>query len=196
VLITGGDPLTLPDDKLEKYISAFRKIGHVQTIRIGTRAIVTCPMRITEKLADMLKKYHPVWINTQFNHPREITPEAAKACDILLSRGIPLGNQSVLLKGINNDPDIMEKLLSELIRIRVRPYYLYECDYVKGVEHFIAPYTQGVDIIAELRGKISGYAIPHFIIDVAGDDGASSHSKTSSNTRFKALMMKCKYIYI
>lgn len=171
VLITGGDPLTLTDERLEKYISEFRKIAHVQTIRIGTRAIVTCPMRITEKLADMLMKYHPIWINTHFNHPIEITPEAVEACNILLSRGIPLGNQTVLLNGINNDVHIMEKLFSELIRIRVRPYYLYQCDYVKGVEHFITPYTQGVDIISELRGKISGYAIPHFIIDVAGEDG-------------------------
>jgi len=202
VLITGGDPLTLPDEKLEKYISAFRKIEHVQTIRIGTRAIATCPVRITEKLADMLKKYHPIWINTQFNHPRETTPEAAKACDILLSRGIPLGNQSVLLNGINNDLDIMEKLLSELIRIRVRPYYLYQCDYVKGVEHFITPYTQGVDIISELRGKISGYAIPHFIIDVAGADGGkivtersniiSDDGETLTLRGLKNNILKCK----
>jgi len=180
ILITGGDPLTLTDEKLEKYISAFRRIEHVQTIRIGTRAIVTCPVRITEKLADMLMKYHPIWINTQFNHPLEITPEAARACDILLSRGIPLGNQSVLLKGINNDFNIMEKLLSELIRIRVRPYYIYQCDYVKGVEHFITPYTQGADIISELRGKISGYAIPHFIIDVAGKDGGKIVTERSN----------------
>ncbi len=202
VLITGGDPLTLPDERLEKYISAFREIEHVQTIRIGTRAIVTCPMRITEKLADMLKKYHPIWINTQFNHPREITPEAAKACDILLSRGIPLGNQSVLLKGVNNDLNIMEKLLSELIRIRVRPYYLYQCDYVKGVEHFITPYTQGVDIISELRGRISGYAIPHFIIDVAGKYGGkivtersniiSDDGETLTLRGLKNNIIKCK----
>ncbi len=171
VLITGGDPLTLTDGKLEKYISELRKIAHVQTIRIGTRAIVTCPMRITEKLADMLMKYHPIWINTHFNHPNEVTQEAENACNILLSRGIPLGNQTVLLNGVNNDVHTMEKLLSELIRIRVRPYYLYQCDYVKGVEHFLTPYTQGVDIISELRGRISGYAIPHFIIDAAGEDG-------------------------
>lgn len=180
VLITGGDPLTLTDEKLEKYISEFRKIDHVQTIRIGTRAIVTCPMRITEKLADMLMKYHPIWINTQFNHPREITPEAAQACNILLSRGIPVGNQTVLLNGINNDLNTMEKLFSELIRIRVRPYYLYQCDYVKGVEHFITPYTEGVEIISELRGRISGYAIPHFIIDVAGEDGGKIVAERSN----------------
>jgi len=180
VLITGGDPLTLTDERLEKFISGFRKIEHVQTIRIGTRAIVTCPMRITEKLADMLMKYHPIWINTHFNHPREITAEAEQACNILLSRGIPLGNQTVLLNGINNDLETMEKLFSELIRIRVRPYYLYQCDYVKGVEHFITPYTQGVEIISELRGRISGYAIPHFIIDVAGEVGGKIVAERSN----------------
>lgn len=202
VLITGGDPLTLSDERLEKYISEIRKIKHIQTIRIGTRAIVTCPMRITEKLADMLKKYHPIWINTQFNHPREITPEAAQACNILLSRGIPVGNQTVLLNGINNDLNTMEKLFSELIRIRVRPYYLYQCDYVKGVEHFITPYTEGVEIISELRGRISGYAIPHFIIDVAGENGGkivversniiSDDGETLTLRGLKNNIIKCK----
>jgi len=204
VLITGGDPLTLTDDKLEHYISQIRKIDHVQTIRIGTRSIVTCPMRITEKLADMLKKYHPIWVNTHFNHPNEIAPEAVKACDILLSRGIPVGNQTVLLNGINNSLPIIEKLLSGLIKIRVRPYYLFQCDYVKGVEHFITPYIQGVNIISSLRGRISGYAIPHFIIDAAGENGGKivvERSNIISDDgnelilrNFKNKLIKCKIV--
>jgi lysine 2,3-aminomutase len=122
VLITGGDPLTLSDETLDYFLTRLREIDHIQTLRIGTRAIVVKPDRITDKLADMLSKHHPLWINTHFNHPSEITPEAAEACDILLRRGIPLGNQSVLLKGVNDDVDTMEKLVLGLIRIRVRPY--------------------------------------------------------------------------
>lgn len=171
VLITGGDPLTLTDKKLEFYISNIRKIKHIETIRIGTRAIVTNPLRITEDFADMLSKYHPIWINTQFNHPNEITKESAFACNILQSRGIPLGNQSVLLKGINDDIDIMERLVTKLIKIRVRPYYLYQCDNVKGTEHFHTDYKLGIDIVEKLRYRVSGYAVPRFIIDVSGENG-------------------------
>lgn len=171
VLITGGDPLTLSDEMLEHYISAFREIPHVETIRIGTRAVVTYPARITEKLADMLEKYHPVWLNTQFNHPDELTKEAKKACDILLSRGIPLGNQSVLMRGINDHIDTMEKLVTGLIRMRVRPYYLYQLDNVKGTEQFYVPYTEGMALIEELRRRVSGYALPRFILDAPGEHG-------------------------
>ena len=119
----------------------------------------------------MLKKYHPIWINTQFNHPNEITVQSTRACDILQSAGIPIGNQSVLLKGINDDVDVMEKLLTSLIRIRVRPYYIYQCDYVKGTEHFMTYFSEGMAMIEELRHRVSGYAMPHFIIDVPGLDG-------------------------
>lgn len=171
VLISGGDPLTLSDELLEHYIEGIRGVSHIETIRIGTRAIVTCPVRITEKLADMLSKYHPVWVNTQFNHPREITAEAAQACSLLLSRGIPLGNQSVLMKGINDDIDTMEKLVTGLVRIRVRPYYLYQADNVKGTNAFYTPYTKGLMMMEELRRRVSGYAVPRFIIDVPGPNG-------------------------
>lgn len=171
VLITGGDPLCLPMEKLEYYIGEIRKISSVQTIRIGTRLPVVDPEKITEELADMLKKYHPVWIFTQFNHSKEITKEAAVACDRLLCRGIPLGNQSVFLKGINDNAEEMEKLLTELIRIRVRPYYLYQCDKVMGTEHFLREYQKAVEILEEIRYRVPGYAVPKFVIDADGEYG-------------------------
>lgn len=171
VLVTGGDPFTLPLKTLEHYLSGFRQIESVETIRIGTRTIVVNPEAVTEELADMLKKYHPLWVFTQFNHPREITPAAARACDRLLMRGIPLGNQSVLLKGVNDSAQTMEELLRGLIRIRVRPYYLYLCDKVKGTEHFWTNYKVGVDILEKLRHELPGYALPKFIIDADGEDG-------------------------
>lgn len=171
VLITGGDPLTLSDEALDEYLTRLREIKHIQTLRIGTRAIVVKPDRITEKLADIIKKHHPVWINTHFNHPSEITPESAGACDILLSRGIPLGNQTVLLKGVNDDIDTMEELVLGLIRIRVRPYYLYQCDNVCGTGHFHTDYKLGMEIISALRRRVSGYAVPRFVIDVPGPRG-------------------------
>lgn len=171
VLITGGDPLTLSDELLEHYIKGIREIDHIETLRIGTRAVATYPDRITGKLADMLAKYHPVWLNTQFNHYKELTPEAERACDILLSRGIPLGNQSVLMRGINDDIDTMEKLVTGLIRMRVRPYYLYQLDNVKGTGRFYVPYTKGMELIEELRRRVSGYGVPRFIIDVPGENG-------------------------
>ncbi len=171
VLITGGDPLTLTDGELEYFISRIRAIEHIQTMRIGTRAIVVQPDRITDQLADMLAKYHPLWINTHFNHPSEITPESARACDILLRRGIPLGNQTVLLKGVNDDIDTMEQLVLGLTRIRVRPYYVYQCDCVKGTAHFHTDYKLGMEIIRQLRRRVSGYAVPRFVIDVPGPRG-------------------------
>lgn len=171
VLITGGDPFTLDDDTLDYFLTRLRQIDHIQTLRIGTRAMVVQPGRITERLADMLAKHHPLWVNTHFNHPSEITPQAAAACDILQRRGIPLGNQTVLLKGVNDDIDTMEQLVLGLIRIRVRPYYLYQCDMVKGTAHFHTPYRLGMDIIRELRTRVSGYAVPRFVIDVPGPRG-------------------------
>lgn len=171
VLITGGDPLTLDDETLDYFLTKLRSIEHIQTMRIGTRAIVVEPSRITDKLADMLAKHHPLWINTHFNHPSEITPEAINACDILQRRGIPLGNQTVLLKGINDDIDTMEQLVLGLIRIRVRPYYLYQCDCVKGTAHFHTPYKLGMELVQQLRSRVSGYAVPRFVIDVPGPRG-------------------------
>ena len=169
LLITGGDPLALPPDLLEYYLSGFRP--YVNTIRIGSRVPVTDPEQITDELCDMLAKYHPLWLFTQFNHPREVTKEAAAACDRLLRRGIPLGNQSVLLKGINADADILTELYTKLIGIRVRPYYLYLCDKVRGTAHFYADYKQGIQVIEKLRYRLPGYAVPRLIIDVDGENG-------------------------
>ncbi len=171
VLITGGDPFALPLDLLEYYIAGFRGIPSVNTIRIGTRAIVADPRSVTDELCDMLEKYHPLWVFTQFNHPREVTKEAQAACDRLLRRGIPLGNQSVFLNGINADADVLEELYTKLIGIRVRPYYLYLCDRVKGTAHFYADYHKGVEVVEKLRYRLPGYAVPRFVIDADGDNG-------------------------
>ncbi len=171
ILITGGDPFTLPIDLLEYYIAGFRSVATVNTIRIGTRAIVADPARVTDELCDMLEKYHPLWVFTHFNHPKEVTEESAAACGRLLKRGIPLGNQTVFLKGINADADVLEELYTRLIGIRVRPYYLYLCDRVKGTAHFYADYHLGVDIVEKLRYRLPGYAVPKFIIDADGDNG-------------------------
>ena len=171
ILITGGDPFALPQDLLEYYVSGFRSVPSVNTIRIGTRALVADPEKVTDSLADMLKKYHPIWVFTQFNHPKEVTPEAAAACERLLDRGIPLGNQSVFLKGINDDADVLTELYTKLIGIRVRPYYLYLCDRVNGTAHFYADYKKGMDIVEKLRYRLPGYAVPKFIIDANGENG-------------------------
>lgn len=171
ILITGGDPFTLKLSVLEEYIAGFRSIESVNTIRIGTRVIVTDPKKITDELCDMLSTYHPVWVFTQFNHPKEVTPEAKEACERLLKRGIPLGNQSVLLKGINDDADILEELYTKLIGIRVRPYYLYLCDRVSGTAHFATGYEEGVEIVEKLRYRLPGYAVPKYVIDADGENG-------------------------
>lgn len=171
VLISGGDPLTLPDARLEEILSELRKIEHVEVIRIGTRVPVTMPMRVTPELAAMLKKYHPLWINTHFNHPRELTPASAAACGRIVDAGIPLGNQSVLLKGVNNDAATMKKLLLGLVKNRVRPYYLYQCDLSEGLWHFRTDVREGIRIIDELTGSISGFAVPKFVIDAPGGGG-------------------------
>ncbi|MDA8211816.1 MAG: lysine 2,3-aminomutase [Clostridia bacterium] len=171
VLLSGGDPFTMSDDRLEYIIKNLRTIPHVEIIRIGTRTPVVLPQRITPKLCNMLKKYHPVWVNTHFNHPREITPESKRACGMLADAGIPLGNQSVLLKGINDCSFIMKKLVHELVMMRVRPYYLYQCDLSQGIEHFRTSVAKGIEIIESLRGHTSGYAVPTFVVDAPGGGG-------------------------
>lgn len=171
VLISGGDPLVMPDDRLESIISSVRAVRHVEIIRIGTRAPVVIPQRVTPGLVGMLKKYHPLWLNTQFNHPKELTPEARRALALLADAGIPLGNQSVLLRGINDCPNIMKKLVRELVRNRVRPYYLYQCDLARGIEHFRTPVSKGIEIMENLRGHTSGLAVPTYVIDAPGGGG-------------------------
>jgi len=171
VLLSGGDPLILPDSRIEYILKMLREIPHVEVIRIGTRTPVVLPMRITDELLTMLRKYHPVWINTHFNHPKEITPESSKACEKIVDAGIPLGNQTVLLHGINDSPEILKELFTKLVKIRVRPYYLYQCDLSKGIGHFRTTVTEGIDIMSRIRGYISGYAVPTYVIDAPGGGG-------------------------
>jgi len=171
VLLSGGDPLTLSTERLEEIISKLREIPHVEIIRIGTRTPVVLPMRITEELLNMLKKYHPIWINTHFNHPVEFTDESRKALAALADAGIPLGNQSVLLRGVNDCPQIMKKLVHELVKNRVRPYYVYQCDLSRGLAHFRTSVAKGIEIIEYLRGHTSGFAVPTYVIDAPGGGG-------------------------
>ena len=171
VLLSGGDALMVSDKMLESIIQRLRAIPHVEIIRIGTRTPVVCPQRITDDLVNMLKKYHPVWLNTHFNHSKEITPEATEACAKLANAGIPLGNQSVLLRGVNDCVHIMKNLVHNLVKIRVRPYYIYQCDLSMGLEHFRTPVSKGIEIIENLRGHTSGYAVPTFVVDAPGGGG-------------------------
>jgi len=171
VLVSGGDPLTMATERLERILSGIRAIPHVEVIRIGTRVPVVLPMRVAPELTDMLRKYHPIWINTHFNHPREITPEAKRACEAIVDAGIPLGNQSVLLKGVNDDAAVMRELLLKLVAMRVRPYYLYQCDLSRGIAHFRTRVEAGVNILRRLTGNISGYALPRYVIDAPGGGG-------------------------
>ncbi len=171
VLISGGDPFVLEDEEIESLIQKVRSISHVEFLRIGTRVPVTLPQRITDKLVTMLKKYSPIWISIHFNHPKEITRRCKIACDMLSDAGIPLGSQTVLLKGINDRPYIMRRLMHELLQIRVRPYYIYQCDPVKGTQHFRTPVAVGINIMEKLRGHTSGYAIPTYVIDGPGGGG-------------------------
>jgi lysine 2,3-aminomutase len=171
VIISGGDPLTMPTALLERVLSAVRSVPSVEIIRIGTRAPVVLPQRITDELVQMLRKYHPVWINTHFNHPSELTEESISALARLADAGIPLGNQSVLLRGINDDPRVMESLCRALVRARVRPYYLFQCDLVRGIEHFRTPLSRGIEIMEYLRGRLSGLAIPTFVVDTPHGGG-------------------------
>jgi len=174
VILSGGDPLMLPDESLEQIIQEIRKINHIEIIRIGTRIPCVLPQRITQKLCNMLKKYNKdpaLYINTHFEHPNEITPESKNACQMLSEAGIPLGNQSVLLKGVNDNPQIFSELNKKLLSIKVRPYYIYQADLVKGTYHFICNPNQGLEIIKNLRGFTSGLAVPHFVIDAPNGGG-------------------------
>ncbi|MCK8059305.1 MULTISPECIES: lysine 2,3-aminomutase [unclassified Fusibacter] len=171
VLLSGGDCLLVSDERLEYIIKRLREIPHVEIIRLGSRTPVVMPQRITPALVEMLKKYHPVWLNTHFNHSKEITPEAKAACDLLANAGIPLGNQSVLLRGINDCVHVMKKLVHDLVKMRVRPYYIYQCDLSLGIEHFRTPVSKGIEIIEGLRGHTSGYAVPTFVVDAPGGGG-------------------------
>lgn len=171
VLLSGGDALLMSDERLEYIISKLREIPHVEIIRIGSRVPVVMPQRITDDLVNMLKKYHPIWLNTHFNHPNEITPESMKACKKMADAGIPLGNQSVLLRGVNDCMHVMKKLVNDLVKIRVRPYYIYQCDLSNGIEHFRTPVSKGIEIIEGLRGHTSGYCVPTFVVDAPGGGG-------------------------
>jgi lysine 2,3-aminomutase len=171
VIVSGGDPLTMPTNVIDAVLSGLRSVESVQIIRIGTRIPVVLPMRITDELIKVLRKHHPLWINTHFNHPSELTAESAAACAKLVDAGIPLGNQTVLLRGVNDSPQIIEQLCRGLVRMRVRPYYLYQCDLVRGVEHFRTPLSRGIEIMEYLRGRVSGIAIPNFVVDAPHGGG-------------------------
>ncbi|KAB2953360.1 lysine 2,3-aminomutase [Heliorestis acidaminivorans] len=171
VLISGGDGLCISDEMLEYLLSALRKIPHVEIIRIGTRAPVVMPQRITAELIEIIQKYHPVWVNTHFNHPKEITAESEQAIARLANSGVPLGNQAVLLKGVNDCPVTIKELMHKLVKMRIRPYYLYQCDLSRGIEHFRTSVSKGIQIIETLRGHTSGLAIPTFVVDAPGGGG-------------------------
>ncbi len=171
VVISGGDPLMLEDDLIEHILSSIRKIKHVEIMRIGSRVPCVLPHRITNKLVNMLKKYHPLFMNVHFNHPDELTPLAVKALAKLANAGIPLGNQTVLLKGVNDDPEVMKKLMQKLLAARVRPYYIYQADMVFGTDHLRTSVKKGLEIIKALRGWTSGLAVPHFVIDAPNGGG-------------------------
>ena len=165
VLLTGGDPLLLSDDRIVNIVARIHAIPHVEVVRVGSRTPCTLPQRITPELCDRLADYHPLYLNTQFNHPREITPEAEEACARLAGAGIPLGNQSVLMEGVNNSVEVMKELCQELMRIRVRPYYIYQCQVLSGTRHLRTPVECGREIIHKLQGHTSGLAVPRFIVD-------------------------------
>lgn len=171
VLISGGDALMLGDAALEKVLSELRNIEHVEIVRFGSRTPVVCPQRITPELCNMIKKYHPVWCNTHFNHPNELTEESRKACALLADAGIPLGNQSVLLAGVNDCVYVMKELVNALVRARVRPYYIYNCDPSLGLSHFRTPVSKGIEIMEALRGHTSGFCVPTFVVDAPGGGG-------------------------
>ncbi|QWV91748.1 KamA family radical SAM protein [Geomonas oryzisoli] len=171
VILSGGDPLLLSDDRLDQILTALRRIPHVEIIRIGTRVPVTLPERVTARLARMLKHHQPLYINTHFNHPREITEQSARACARLADAGVQLGNQSVLLKGVNDEPQVMRELMQRLLAIRVRPYYIHQMDLVQGTAHFRTRVVDGITVMAALRGHTSGLAVPHYVIDLPGGKG-------------------------
>ena len=171
VLISGGDPLVLSTSKLEKILAKLRAIPHLEIIRLGTRFPVVLPQRIDDELVAMLSRYRPLWVNTHFNHPRELTEEAAVACEKLQRGGMPMNNQSVLLRGINDDIETMRALCHGLLKIGVRPYYLYQCDPVKGTDHLRTSVWKGIELVEQLRGHTTGFAVPQFVIDAPGGGG-------------------------
>jgi len=171
VLISGGDPLTLSDDRIEYLLSNLRSIEHVEIIRIGTKVPAVLPQRITTELVNILKKHHPLFLSLHITHPDELTDEMKFACNRLADAGIPLGSQTVLLNGINDSVDTYKKLTHEMLKVRVRPYYLYQCDPIPGSSHFRTPVSKGLDIIKGIRGFTSGYAVPQYVIDAPGGGG-------------------------
>jgi len=171
VLISGGDPLVLSDERLEWLLERLTQIPHIEFVRIGTKIPSALPQRITPALVRMLKRFHPLWMSVHFTHPDELTPEAAYACNLLADGGIPLGSQTVLLAGVNDDADTLKRLFQGLLKIRVRPYYLYQCDPVVGTAHFRVPVERGMDLIRQLRGHTTGYAVPVYTIDAPGGGG-------------------------
>ncbi len=171
VILSGGDPLLVPDKELERILKALREIPHLEIIRIGTRVPGTLPDRITPALCEMLKKYHPLYANLHFNHPDEITPEVERACNMLADTGIPLGAQTVLLKGVNDDVEVMKKLMHKLLKVRVKPYYLYQADMTLGTDHFRTTIEKGLEIIQGLQGHTSGMGVPYYVIDTPGGGG-------------------------
>ncbi|OGU04759.1 MAG: lysine 2,3-aminomutase [Geobacteraceae bacterium GWC2_55_20] len=171
VILSGGDPLMLSDETLYRILSRLRSIRHVSFIRIGSRVPVTLPKRITPELCNILGQFHPLYINTHFNHPAEITDDSSKACSMLANAGIPLGNQTVLLRGVNDSAEVMRELMTGLLEIRVKPYYLHQMDLVRGTAHFRTSINTGLEIIRSLRGHISGMAVPHYVIDLPGGKG-------------------------
>lgn len=171
VILSGGDPLLLPDHLIERILKALRSIPHLELIRFGTRVPGTLPQRITPELCDIVKRYHPVYMNLHFNHPDELTTDVKEACGRLADAGVPLGAQTVLLKGVNDDPEIMKRLMHQLLLARVKPYYLYQTDLTKGTNHFRTNVETGLKIIQALQGHTSGMAVPHFVIDAPGGGG-------------------------
>ncbi|MBI4304010.1 MAG: KamA family radical SAM protein [Chloroflexi bacterium] len=171
VIVSGGDPLVLSTHHLEQVLSGLRRIPHVEIIRIGTRCPVVLPQRIDDELCAMLSKYGPIWLNTHFNHPNEITEASARACDKLLRSGVPVNNQTVLLRGVNDSVETQTKLCHSLLKIKVRPYYLFQCDEVQGTEHFRTPLGVGIKIMEQMRGHTSGLAVPTFVVDLPGGGG-------------------------
>jgi lysine 2,3-aminomutase len=170
-LLSGGDPLSIGDDKLEWLLARLHSIPHLEFIRIGTKIPVVMPQRITKNLCRILKKYHPLWMSIHFTHPEELTPETTEACNRLADAGIPLGSQTVLLKGINDNAEVLQQMFHGLLKIRVKPYYLYQCDPVLGSAHFRTPVEKGLEIIRQLRGYTTGYAVPTFVIDAPNGGG-------------------------
>ncbi len=171
VILSGGDPLLVPDKELDRILSELRSIPHLEIIRIGTRVPGTLPQRVTPELCDILKKYHPLYFNMHFNHPDEITPEVEKACNMLADTGIPLGSQTVLLKGVNDDTGVMKELMHKLLMIRIRPYYIYQADMALGTDHFRTDVQKGLNLISDLQGHTSGMGVPYFVIDAPGGGG-------------------------